>query len=351
MKNKLIIGLLLLLNSCSNDWEFLQPQDKIDMIWPSGCLVIHKDFTQDDLFERIDHVVKTYVLSGVDCHKEDISVSDSIGDTYANSDEKRAEAFHKILHAPATKAIWVGKAGFGSSQILEIFEQRRLSLPMRKIPIIGFSDTTYLHLLAHVNKWPSLHAPMVNLLQETADIMGNPSMNKEANIVQLMGILKGEVREVEYTLDVLNPSILSHFPLSNILPTRVVGGNLSVILRNIGSSTALEPDGSIIFLEDTDEFFNRGRDHLTHLIRAGIFDHVHAIFFGDWTLKGIPLEDLIDDFDQTLRKRGIYVPILKASGFGHGPVNQVLPLGTKSTLQFTQDGKAILKCSVNQSAY
>ncbi len=351
MKNKLIVWLTLLITGCSNDWEFLQPQDKIDVIWPSGCLVVHKDFTQDDLFERIDHVVKTYGLSGVDCHKEDISMSDSIGDTYSNSDQKRAEAFYKILHAPETKAIWVGKGGFGSSQILEIFEQRQWSLPMRRVPIIGFSDATYLHLLAHVNQWPSLHAPMVTLLQETADIMGNPSMNKEANIVQLMGVLKGEITEVAYTLDVLNPSILSHFPPDRIFSTTVVGGNLSVILRNIGSSTALNPDGCMIFLEDTDEFFNRGRDHLTHLIRAGVFDHVAAIFFGDWTLKGIPLEELIDDFDQTLRKRGIHIPILKSSGFGHGPVNQVLPLGTKSTLQFTQDGKAILKCSVNQSGY
>jgi muramoyltetrapeptide carboxypeptidase len=256
-----------------------------------------------------------------------------------------------ILVNPATKAIWVGKAGFGAAQILEIFHRKKWSFPLRTIPIIGFSDTTYLHLLAHQNSWPSLHAPVLNLLKETSDISGNPNVNQETSIEELMRILKGDIKETEYTLKVLNPSISKHFDQKRILHTKVVGGNLSVILRNIGTPTSLNTKQSIVFLEDTNDFFNRGRDHLTHLVRSGIFDHAHAIFFGDWTLKGIPLEDLIEGFNQTLQERGIHIPILQASGFGHGPVNHVLPLGTKSTLEFTQDGKAILKCSVNQSAY
>jgi muramoyltetrapeptide carboxypeptidase LdcA involved in peptidoglycan recycling len=39
------------------------------------------------------------------------------------------------------------------------------------------------------------------------------------------------------------------------------------------------------------------------------------------------------------------------SGFGHGTINQVLPLGTQASLDFISKEEASLKIQTNKSAY
>ena len=287
----------------------------------------------------------------MDLHGEDLNPVASLGGFYSNNDLGRAESFRIVLQNTSTKAIWAGIGGFGSAEVMEIFDQNGWTFPGKIIPIIGFSDITTLHLAAHVRGWPSLHAPMANLLKETTETSGITSVGVETSVAKLMQCLKGEITEVSYELNVLNPDVLSSF--NEEINTKVIGGNLSVIQRSNGTSARLNGTNSVIFFEDTPEAFNRFHSLLTSIARAVGFDNATAIFFGDFTITGGPsLEETVCRFEKDiLRGQGLNIPILQASGFGHSSINEVLPLGTKSTLQFTQDGKAILKCSVNQSGY
>lgn len=211
--------------------------------------------------------------------------------------------------------------------------------------IIGFSDVTTLLLWAHANKTPAIHGPMANFSQETYPLTAI-GVGKDTSINQLMNIINGTISEVSYTLNILHKGNLT---TGDIIQTTVIGGNLSVLVRNNGTDTELNPDGAIVFLEDTGEAFNRAHSLLMSMTRTWKKQEStpKALFFGDYPVANdFPLSKIIENFAKIYPQ----VPVFQASGFGHGSINQVLPFGTISSLTI-RDTDAVLNCSAIESWY
>lgn len=339
-------------------WEPLKSGDTIDIVWPSSA----PTFPAFDSFsKRLDHTVCSYQLGGVRTHLETVSPEDSLGGYYANNTPSRAHFLKEILLDSNTKAIWAGRGGFGADEVVALWEQAPFPFPAK--PFIGFSDATYFHLLAHSQKKPTLHGPMAWSVKEVVETT-KTTVNQKTSLEPLMNILKGEIQEVCYTLNVLNPEFFkreegSQFPgsletigwntkvqLPASLETKVLGGNLSVIQRSIGTPTALNPAHSILFLEDTGEAFNRLSSLLTHMTRTHLFDDIDALFLGDLSVSGLPLPKVLKNLPFFSKK-----PILQSCEFGHGPLNHIIPFGTSAKLEFPSAQKATLTISTNESAY
>lgn len=333
-------------------WEFIKKDGPIDICWPAKGPLAGKEAEH---LQSIESALKQYGFPFVRLHKEDIDPAASFGGYYANTDAKRAASLQKMIEDETCQILWAGAGGFGTLSVLDSFEKNKFTLQGQKIrPIVGYSNITGLHLWAAKNKWPSLHACVAGANQETFPITGIPT-NNQTSILPLLHVLTGEVRQLTYSFEVLNPEVVT----KDTINSSVVGGNLSLVQRSQGSPTALEGTGKIIFLEDTTEYFNRAEELLCSLARAATFDHADAIIFGRYPMEADPsgdapkTQDLIRYFGKTVlcERRDLNIPILYCDQFGHGPLNHVLPLGTTAQITFSGTNEAILKVHVNESAY
>lgn len=335
-----------------NTWSFIHKEGPLDICWPAKGPLRGKETLH---LKAITEFLKQQGFPFVRLHEEDINAAASFGGYYSTTDTQRALSLQKIIEDDTCQVIWAGAGGFGALGVLDIFEKNKFSLEGRKIrPIVGFSNITALHLWAAKHKWPSLHACVAGVNQETFPVAGFPG-NQNTSIVPLLQALTGEVQVLTYAFEVLNPEVIARVPLH----ASVVGGNLSLVQRSQGSSTQLKGAGRFVFLEDTFEYFNRSEELLCSLARTGLFDEAKAIIFGrlpmvaDEAGEAPNTRDVMAHFEKTIlrERRGLKLPLLYSDQFGHGPLNHVLPFGTTAHLTFPEKDLATLTVHVNASAY
>ena len=109
----------------------------------------------------------------------------------------------------------------------------------------------------------------------------------------------------------------------------LLGGNLSLISRLIGTGYLPSFKGAVLFMEERGEPLYRIDRMLTHLKLSGLLDGVGAIIGGDFTDCGdiAPIQELLleaaGDFD---------IPVLTGMPVGHGATNRAIPIGMVATL-------------------
>lgn len=324
-------------------WEFLKEGDNVEIIAPSGAPLTpgHIEAIKSLI---ISHGLKPFLPEGA------IDKDASRHHYYANSDEERTRYFIEALQGPS-KALWALRGGFGAIEVVEQLE--RSVVPPLGLPklIIGFSDTTALHLLAATWGWPSLHGPVIGLGEELFSET-KVNVNKSAKLSSVFSILKGEKRELEHTFHIIyagSPTL--KMPILG----SVMGGNLSIIENHKGTPTALQGKGRFVFLEDTSEDPKRLSRRLVGLVSAGVFNEAKGIIFGNNPITGFEdswqtTKEIIHFIQEFLLPRGIDIPVVYSPRFGHGEFNDVMPLGTTASLNF-HGQLATLKVSVNESAY
>ncbi|HUX79264.1 MAG TPA: LD-carboxypeptidase [Alphaproteobacteria bacterium] len=320
-------------------WDFLKEGDTIAIIAPSAA--------PSD--QQVEAAKKLIILHGLKAFlpEEAINRDGTPSKYYANSHEERANYFREAINGEA-KAIWAIRGGFGGAEVLAILERAPILPPIQPKPIVGFSDTTALHLLADTWGWATLHAPVLGFGKELVSVTES-HVNENTNLSTVIRILKGKKKEVEYTFNVIHPGSL---PSEDPIRGSVVGGNLTIIENHKGTPTALNGENRFIFIEDTAEYFNRLSRTLVGLKRCGVFDKAKAIIFGNLPIRGH--EDSQDEtkkeihnFVQQFLLPETNIPVLYSSSFGHGKDNNVMPLGTKATLWVGTE-EAILKVKVNK---
>ncbi len=325
-------------------WEFLKEGDGVEIIAPSGA-----PLTPGHI-EAIKLLITGHGLQPV-LPEGAIDKEASRHSYYANSDERRTRYFIEALQG-SSKALWALRGGFGAMEVVEQFERSAVPPPEHPKLIIGFSDTTALHLLLATWGWPSLHGPVIGLGKELFPET-QVNVNKSTKLSSVFSILKGEKRELEHTFSLIHPGPLT---LKRPILGSVMGGNLSIIENHKGTPTALQGKGRFVFLEDTPEDAKRFSRRLVGLVRAGVFDEAKGIIFGNNPITGFEdfsqkTIDEINHFIQTfLLPRDIDIPVVYSPRFGHGEFNYVMPLGTTASLSIL-GGQATLKVSVNESAY
>jgi muramoyltetrapeptide carboxypeptidase len=229
----------------------------------------------------------------------------------AGEDAPRLEALNAAIRDPELRAIIMARGGYGLTRILPGIDREALRANPKLI--VGYSDVTALLALCAQTGVAAIHGPMVSELAslETEDM------------TRLLDLLENP--DPGALLTGLEPMV------GGSAEGPLLGGNLEVLSRLLG--TPFEPDlqGTVLFLEDVGERPYRVDRALTHLEIAGALSGVAGIVIGDFT----DCDDLTNGevqpptIRQVLAERleRLGVPVALGGRFGHGERKMSLPYG------------------------
>jgi muramoyltetrapeptide carboxypeptidase len=230
---------------------------------------------------------------------------------FAGPDERRLAELTAALADPDARAIVMARGGYGLLRLLPFIDVG--GLVSRPRAIVGFSDGTALLALAARAGVASIHGPVVT---------------------QLGTLGVGDQGALFERLETPGPSGL-FAGLDGVIPGRVqgplIGGNLEVFSRLIGTPYLPDVAGAILFFEDLGERPYRIDRLLAHLDLAGIFSAAAGVLIGDFsgcrepeaTRANSPTaEDVLVD-----RLGRLPIPVALGATFGHGTRNRALPYG------------------------
>jgi len=229
----------------------------------------------------------------------------------AGEDDQRLQTLNAAIADPDCRAILLARGGYGLTRILHGID--RVSLRANPKPIVGYSDVTaLLSVCAHAGV-AAIHGPMISDFAQISDEDRSSLFNLLENPDPGL-LLSG--------LEGLVPG-LARGPL--------LGGNLEVLTRLLG--TPLQPDfrGAVLFLEEVGELPYRVDRLLTHLESAGVLGSVAGIVIGDFTdcdeIEDGQIQPPTTGEVLVERLGGMPVPVALNGGFGHGDRKASLPYG------------------------
>jgi muramoyltetrapeptide carboxypeptidase len=230
----------------------------------------------------------------------------------AGSDERRLAELTAAFADPEARAVVLARGGYGLLRILPFLDPA--ALRARPLPIVGFSDGTA--LLAHAARAgvAAVHGPVVTQLASL------PAPDHAALFRLLEEPAPGELLE----------------GLEERVPGRargpLLGGNLEVFSRLMGTPYLPDLAGAILFLEDLGERPYRLDRLVTHLDLAGVFSAVAGVIVGDFStcLEPEPTRASSPTAAEVLvdRLSRLAIPVVTGGLFGHGTRNLALPYGT-----------------------
>lgn len=234
----------------------------------------------------------------------------------AGDDSARLADLDAALAAPELSAIVMARGGYGAGRIVHLANWAALQTAPKWL--VGFSDTTLLHLEAQRVGVCSLHA-------ENAAGLGR------ADAVARADWLAALERPCE-------PRILRGTRAIRAGTARgpLVGGNLTLLFSAQAAGRLALPPGCILAIEDVTEASYRVDRMLSALFVSGALAGVAGVAVGDFTdcpsgPHGVPIESVLEERLATLG-----VPVLAGLGFGHGRPNAPLPLGLGARLDGAQ---------------
>lgn len=234
----------------------------------------------------------------------------------AGKPQSRAEDIHRMFVDPEIKGIICARGGYGSAQVMP-FLDKKLIAPNPKI-FLGFSDiTNLLNWISQECGFVTYHGPMAS----SNMVDGMDAYTKTA----LERAVFADWKELEFH----NPEGEA---LETIVPGKaqgqLVGGNVTVFARMMG--TFYQPDvrGKIVFLEDVDEQVASLDMYFTQMENGGVFDEAAGILFGDFNdcenkyEESYRVEELLRD-----RFSSKKIPVLAGLRCGHRAATGTLPMG------------------------
>lgn len=281
---------------------FLQEGDLIVVISPSG--IVDKDL----------------VLKGIELLKNanfNVEITPHVFDAhfkYAANHHHRLEDLQFALDHPTAKAVYCARGGFGITHLIDALDWTQFKLNPKWI--IGFSDITALLHAAYQNGYCSLHACVLQGLTKLSAVYQK----------HLIDTLAGKMIEHEAENTFNKPGSASG---------ELVGGNLSLLVHQIGTATALDYSDLILFIEEVAEPLYHIDRMMLQLKRAGKLENLAGLVIGQFTsisedkvLYGQSVEEIILDHCQAYD-----FPIGFNFPFGHGEDNVALVHGARVQLR------------------
>ena len=249
----------------------------------------------------------------------------------AGSDDQRLSSLVEALHDPEARAVCMGRGGYGLLRIAS-----RLDLDLLRShpkPIVGFSDGTVLLALAAKAGIAAIHGPVVTQLGRLP----------EEDHAALFSLLESaEPRPLLTGLETLCPGSATG-PL--------LGGNLEVFSRLLGTPLLPDLEGSILFFEEVGERPYRIDRLLTHLELAGVLAAVAGVVVGDLVACEEPGESRVASPSAiaVVRERlgRLGIPVALGAHIGHGRRNSSLPYGMPASLDTKTGTLVALEAAVS----
>lgn len=228
----------------------------------------------------------------------------------AGDDARRGAELNEAFRAEGIKAVFTARGGYGAMRLLP-----SLKLGPPRI-FAGFSDVTAVHGALQAKGVRSCHAPVLTQLGK----------QPRAVVDRFFAMLESPA-----PAEALDGSCV----VAGVAEGPLIGGNLSVLTRLIGTPFMPPTKGAVLLLEDVGERPYRLDRMWTHLKLAGAFDAAAGIVLGDFT--GCEEKDAAygsaDVLTGLARETGL--PCARGFAIGHGATNFPVALGAKVRLDAT----------------
>lgn len=253
-------------------------------------------------------------LRGIGIQIKSIRSFEGFPSYLCGTDIDRADEINRFFADDAVEGMMCVRGGYGALRILPLIDYQTA----RRHPklIVGYSDVTALQLALFARAGiPSISGPMIGV--DWASIeqpYERQFWNLAAGLLEPLGDRLVRIRDGE---------------VDGIL----LGGNLSVLTRLIGTSYLPSLKGAILFLEDVNEPPYRVDAMLAHLKLAGLWDQLGGLVLGQFTGPDA-LENTSPDiaavFDDYCRDAPF--PVASNLLYGHIPAKWALPQGVRARL-------------------
>lgn len=231
----------------------------------------------------------------------------------AGDDGRRLDELAAAFADESVRAIFAARGGYGSMRLLPKLRAAGVARTSSK-PVVGFSDITALHLALLAVGRVSIHGPVVTQLA-----------------TQPPEVAERLFRLLESTGTPAEP--LAGTPLvGGVVEGALVGGNLSVLTRLLGTPYLPALDGAILLLEDVGERPYRLDRMWTHLAFAGVLDRVSGIALGEFTDCEEPGGGYGSDDVLRALATETGLPCVGGLPIGHGALNMPVALGARVRL-------------------
>lgn len=256
---------------------------------------------------------------------------------FAGTDQERLSDLNAMLNDSQVKAIFAIRGGYGSPRLLPFVDYRA----MRQQPkiLVGFSDITALQLAAFRR---------VGLVTFSGPLPGvefwqQPDPYTEEHFWRLLT----SARRVGVLRNPGNQALRTR--IGGRARGRLLGGNLSLVVSNLGTRFSPDYDGAVLVLEDVQEEFHRLDRMFTQLRNAGILDQIHGLVLGLFTdcrpnnpaRPHLDVAGILEDVASWLK-----VPAVEGLQYGHVSRKLTLPLGPVAQLEADEGRLTVLESAV-----
>lgn len=288
---------------------FLKPGDSIGLVCPAGYMPR----------EKMNTCIET--LSSWGFHVVEGKTLGHQFNYFSGTDDERLNDLQQMMNDKSVRAILCARGGYGTGRIIDQLDFSKFI----KHPkwIIGFSDITVLHCHLFSNyKIASLHAPMAAAF--------NDGGFQNKYIQSLYHALSGQKADYQIESNELNQKGKT----KGIL----VGGNLSLLVNMIGTSSDIKTKNKILFLEDVGEYIYNVDRMMYHLKRSNKLADLRGLIIGkfsDMKDTNIPFGQTAIEAIKNLVKEYNY-PVCFGFPVGHEKENYTLKIGAKYELDVTK---------------
>lgn len=237
----------------------------------------------------------------------------SVDHQYAGTDAQRAADLQEVLNNPQIKAVFMARGGYGTVRLIEGLDWSGFQSSPKWI--VGYSDITVLHHMAHRLGIETLHATMpINFYKDDTATRG------------MMQALMGGLKYTTATEHPLNRPGKGSGAL--------VGGNLSLVYALSGTSCDIDTRGKILFIEDLDEYLYHIDRMMMQLKLSGKLSDLAGLVVGGMT----DMKDNLVPFGKTAEEiihdavKPYAFPVCFNFPAGHIDRNMPLYLGRKASL-------------------
>lgn len=246
---------------------------------------------------------------------------------FSGTDEERINELQQYLDDKKIDAIFCARGGYGISRIIDKLDFKKFL----KNPkwFIGFSDVTVLHSYLFTNhKIVSLHASMAAAFN---------GADENENIKTMLAALTG--KKTLYDIDVNSSN------KTGTVKGKLIGGNLSLFTNCIGTSSDVNTNNCILFLEDLDEQLYHIDRMFVQLKRSGKLKKLAGLIIGGFT----DLKDTERPFGKTMYELVLDLvaeydyPVCFDFPVSHAENNLALKHGMKHQLIVKEDGVSLIE--------
>ena len=280
----------------------MRPGDTVGIVSPASW------FPYEELADGLSILRDVWKLNVLEGHS--LYVTDG---PFAGSDDLRRADLQRFFDDSNVRAVLAARGGYGCYRIADKLDLTALRANPKWL--VGFSDITVLLSLLH-----------------------------RSNIVSLHGLMPRQFGDPDRTesLESLRQWLFGEFPARYAVPAhllnrlgratgQLVGGNLTMLINSIDTSTDVEFAGKILFIEDIDETLFSLDRMMTQLRRAGRLANLAGLVVGQFTdmRENLSLPFGKDAYEIITDAVSDYTyPVLVDFPAGHVPYNLALPIGS-----------------------